>query len=437
MRALAIAGILLAASCSTSRQTAGAAPSAIAWTAPAELAAGGGQRGEWRQNESSYDYVDDGTVAFLRDGTLAVAWVDQRRKDVSLKTFRSDGATTATVDISRSPSVFSWLPRLATDGEHLYVLWQEIVFSGGSHGGEAFFTRSADAGATFDAPKNLSRSRNGDGKGRLDARTWSNGSLDLAVAPDGMLVAAWTEFDGPLWIAVSTDRGATFSAPRQIDGGARPARGPSLAISDDGVIAIAWTVGDDPAADLRIARSSDRAVTFSRPSIAAKTRGHSDAPKLAFDDSGTLHLVWSEARAARAGAATIQYTRSRDKGRTFQVARELSAPHLAERNTYPMLALDGDQLVVGWELGEATQAMSRGLGLTYSADGGVTFTRPTLVPHSADKGGGWNGSHQGQLMKKLALHDGVLAIAQSALAHGKHSRVWLLRGRLPLHVTAR
>jgi hypothetical protein len=102
-----------------------------------------------------------------------------------------------------------------------------------------------------------------------------------------------------------------------------------------------------------------------------------------------------------------------------------------------MLAVDGEEVAVGWELGASHQAMSRGLAITYSTDGGATFARPSLVPHSADKRGGWNGSHQGQLMEKLALQDGAIAIAQSALAHGKHSRVWLIRGRIPVRVTSR
>jgi hypothetical protein len=34
----------------------------------------------------------------------------------------------------------------------VYVLWQEIVFSGGSHGGEIFFARSRDGGQTWSAP---------------------------------------------------------------------------------------------------------------------------------------------------------------------------------------------------------------------------------------------------------------------------------------------
>jgi hypothetical protein len=434
MRAISIVATLWFVGCSTRGQAPPVESAAIAWMSPLEIAEGGGQRGAWRQNASSYDYVDDGTVSVLPNGTLAIAWVDQRAKEVLLQAIATDGSIQRPVHVSRSPAVFSWLPRIASNRDDIYVLWQEIVFSGGSHGGDVFFARSRDGGASFEAPHNLSSSRNGDGKGRLDAATWSNGSLDLAVGADGTIVAAWTEFDGPLWIARSVDRGESFSTPRRIDDGLPPlpARAPTVAIAPDGTWIVAWTVGDDPAADLRIAASLDRGETFSPPSVAIRSRGHSDAPKLGFDSAGTLHLVWSEASAPRSGPATIRHARSRDRGRTFEAPRELSAPSLAERNTYPMLAVDGEDVVVSWELGQPP----RGLGLVYSGDGGATFTTPVVVPHSTDRGGGWNGSHQGQLMEKLALRDGLIAIAQSALAHGNHSRVWLLRGRLPVRVAS-
>lgn len=41
---------------------------------------------------------------------------------------------------------------MTAGGEEIAVLWQEFVFSGGSHGGEAFFSRSTDGGRTFSGP---------------------------------------------------------------------------------------------------------------------------------------------------------------------------------------------------------------------------------------------------------------------------------------------
>ncbi|MDB5746287.1 MAG: hypothetical protein JWP72_1135, partial [Massilia sp.] len=217
-------------------------PPGLSWHAPTPIAAGRGERGPWQQNESRYDYVDDATVAFIGGGDLAVAWVDQRRKDVFIqKVGAADGRRVGPPGkVSRSPGTFSWHPRIAvapgrTGG--VYVLWQEIIFSGGSHGGDILFARSGDGGVHFSEPVNLSRSRGGDGKGRLDRTTWSNGSHDLAVAANGDVLAAWTEYHGALWFARSRDGGASFTAPRKVAGDeARPARAPALATGPDGAV---------------------------------------------------------------------------------------------------------------------------------------------------------------------------------------------------------
>ncbi len=417
---------LVLASCSNGGRAAPADKGAIRWEAPIEVARGGGQRGEWRQNDSDYDYVDDTTVALADDGTAVVAWVDQARKEIFVERYSRSGSPIATpVAVSRTPAVFSWLPRLALAGNDVYVLWQEIVFSGGTHGGEAFFARSRDGGATFDAPQNLSRSRNGDGKGRISKEVWHNGSLDLAVAQDGTIHAAWTEFDGPLWLTRSRDRGATFTPPVRIDDRTRPARAPVLATSGNTVY-VAWSVGEDASADLRLSISTDGGKTFAPPAIVARTPGYSDAPKLVVDTAGTLHLAWSESLGGPHDRATVRYMRSRDRGRTFEPSREL-APAGAG---FPMLAVDGDRVVVTWERMTESQPWSRGLSLVYSLDRGSRFSTPVLVPGSVDPGGGFNGSHQGRLMEKLAVRDGQLAIANSALAHGRSSRVWFVRGHV-------
>ena len=86
----------------------------------------------------------------------ALAWVDQGRKDVFFQRVDEGPA----VNVSRSPETFSWLPRVALapgNPRNIVILWQEIIFSGGSHGGEMLFARSEDAGASFSAPLNLSR----------------------------------------------------------------------------------------------------------------------------------------------------------------------------------------------------------------------------------------------------------------------------------------
>lgn len=409
----------------------GSAP--ISWQPSIEIAAGRAERGPWRMNESRFDYVDDPSVAIDERGEVALVWVDQARKDVFFLRFSASGARSGQpVNVSRSPQVFSWLPRVALaprDGRQVYVLWQEIVFSGGSHGGDILFARSADGGKSFERPLNLSRSAAGDGKGRITRDIWDNGSLDLAVGADGAVYAAWTEYEGALWFSRSVDGGRQFSAPLRIAGGrARPARAPALAAGPAGTIYLAWTVGEDAAADIQLTVSTDGGSSFGAPRAVAPSPGYSDAPRLAVDPRGTLHLAYAESAAGPFEPSRILYTRSADGARTFEPPRAISPAGAG----FPALGADAKgNLYVLWELFADPRGYPRGLGFTVSRDGGRSFAPPAPVPGSADPAGGVNGSNQGFLMRKLAVNGrGAVAIVNSSLKPGERSRVWLMRGAL-------
>lgn len=393
---------------------------AVHWLPVQDVASGGGTKGPWRQNDSQYDYVDDGTLAFLPGGGLAVAWVDQRRKEVLLQVFTSDGrGHGAAVDVSRNPDTFSWMPRIAAGGpDTLHVLWQEIVFSGGSHGGEILYARSLDGGRSFSQPMNLSNSPGGDGKGRLDRDIWSNGSLDLAVGANGKVYAAWTDYDGALWLARSHDGGRGFTPPQRIAGdNALPARGPALALDTGGTLYLAWAVGEDPDADIRVSSSPDRGASFSPPVLVGAKGARADAPRLAFDGGGRLHLVYMEGTGKQ--PAAIRHVRSEGPALAFGTPRTLSAH--GEAAMAPQLAADAQGRVhVVWE-------SAQGLRYTRVADTIV----PVTVPHGRPGAGARQGSQQGLLGRKLAAGDGTVALVNSSLAAGHGSRVWLMRGRLP------
>ena len=382
-----------------------AATAGTQWQTAVEIAAGRGERGPWQQNDSRYDYVDDPAVAIDDQGRVAVAWVDQGRKDVLVNG----------VNVSRSPATFSWLPRLALAGDQVLVLWQEIIFSGGSHGGDILFARSDDGGRTFSGPLNLSDSVAGDGKGRITRDLWHNGSLDLAVATDGSVYAAWTEYEGPLWFTRSRDGGKTFSPRIKVNQKqTKPARGPSLAVAGQ-TVHLAWTDGD-----IHVATSTDGGASFGAPLRVTRSRDYTDAPKIALDPSGALHLVYEE-------DSRILYTRSADSARTFEQARPLSKAGAG----FPALGVDGARGVyVTYELFPRGQHRPRGLGFARSRDGGLSFSPPEPIPGSADPSGAPNGSFQGLLMQKLAVNrHGALAVVNSSLEDGARSRVWLLRSR--------
>jgi hypothetical protein len=415
-----------------------AEPPAVTWQERIEVAAGGGYRGPWRMNESHYTYVDDPTVAITDDGLVGIAWADQSRQDIFFQIYGADGQERLAepVNVSGSPRIFSWLPRmLITSGEPaaVFLLWQEIVFSGGSHGGEIFFARSTDGGQTFSRPINLSNTTAGAGKGRITRQRWDNGSLDLAMDAEGILYAAWTEYEGPLRFSRSTDQGESFSEPLQIAGNDQaPARGPSLAVNAaDNTLQLAWTVGGR-AADIHLATSEDQGRSFREPQRVFTGRGFSDAPKIAVDSQGVVHLVYAESPGGPFSQSHVRYACSRDGGRTFEEAGEISAPQSQSfaGAGFPALALDGEEILfVLWELFPRPGERSQGLGFTHSRDGGQTFAAPSVIPGTLDPAFGFNGSQQGLLMSKLTVNKaGSLAIVNSTFMPNEASSICLIRG---------
>lgn len=412
---------------------------AVSWTGIIEVASGEAYQGPWRMNESDFRYVDAPTVAIDREAVAGVAWADQARKDIFFQAYGPDGEARLEepVNVSRSPRTFSWLPRMAFGpggASRVYVLWQEIVFSGGSHGGEIFFARSADGGRSFSEPMNLSNTPAGAGKGRLTRRLWHNGSLDLAIGPEADLYAAWTEYEGALWFRRSTDGGASFADPLRVAGrGAEPARGPALAVGPAEVVYLAWTVGEDPAADIRIAKSQDGGRSFGEPWVVFQSRGHADAPKIAVDGEGTVHLVYAESPEGPFQRYEIRYARSTDGAATFEGSRSISDAdsRQLESVSFPSLSLDGEgNPYLVWEIFPDPSDRPRGLGFTTSRDGGRTFTAPSLVPGTSGPELGFNGSLQGLLMRKLAVNgSGAIAVVNSTFRPNEVSRVRLIRAQ--------
>ncbi len=409
------------------------------WGEPIEVDRGQAYRGPWRMNESEFHFVDDPTVARGEDGTIAVAWADQKAQDIRFQRYSAAGEPQLDepTNVSRSGDVFSWLPRMIISGDddtEVFVLWQEIVFSGGSHGGEIYFARSSDGGETFSEPINLSNTEAGAGKGRMSRHAWHNGSLDIARAEDGTLYAAWTEYEGNLRFSRSMDDGESFTAPHHLAGDERrqPARGPTLAVAPEGDIYLAWTHGEDAQADIHLAKSSDEGESFGRPRTVAAGPGHADGPNLAVDAEGTLHLAWAESANGHGRGNTyhIRYARRSHNADDFEQARVISRgeDEGVESVSFPSLDVDGDSgIYLLWEFFPEAAGRSRGLGFTHSDDGGDSFHEPSTVAGTVDRQLGFNGSQQGLLMSKLAVDDaGRIAVVNSTFNRGQSSHIWLL-----------
>src|SRR5262249_16955048 len=158
-----------------------------------------------------------------------------------------------------------------------------------------------------------------------------------------------------------------WSAPVKVAGTyERPARGPSLASHGRNVF-VAWTVGEDRAADISIARSTDGGETFGAPTTIAQTPGYSDAPKVVVDADGILHVAWAEHEGGWGTRASIRYAQSRDHGTTFEPARTVSGA--APSAAFPSLAVDRGHVWILWERYRRVGELPRGLEMAFSPDG--------------------------------------------------------------------
>jgi hypothetical protein len=216
--------------------------------------------------------------------------------------------------------------------------------------------------------------------------------------------------------------------------GTVPARSRSLAVEGDEVVHLAWTVSEDPAANVRLVTSTNGGITFGSPTTVAASDGHADAPKLAVDREGTVHVVYAEADRGSGGRYHIHYTRRSSGDDAFEVVRVISCTDAngVDSVGFPSLSVDGEgTLYVVWERFPTRRGRPLGLGFAHSEDGGRTFGGYAVVPGTADGDLGFNGGLQGLLTRKLAVaEDGAIAVANSSFRQGEASLVRLILGRV-------
>ncbi len=212
-------------------------------------------------------------------------------------------------------------PVLALTPTEIYVLWEQRREDGYT---DILVARSVDFGRSFEPPVSVVRK----------ARPSFHGFAHLAVAPNGDVYVAWLDARDPpeqpgtfsVYLARSTDRGASFGENVRVAGSACPCCRVALLAEAGGRLWIAWRkvfVGD--VRDIVVSTSSDGGRTFAPPVRVAADNWriagcpHS-GPTIAVQDQ-RLFVAWmTEAR----GRSVVQVARSDDSGQTFQPALRVS-----------------------------------------------------------------------------------------------------------------
>ena len=230
-------------------------------------------------------------------------------------------------------------PSLLARGMSVYALWQQSRPEGGT---DVVLAKQARMGAPFASPVRVTD------KGPQD-RSF-NGFSSMALGPKGEIYVVW--LDGrdqappqgtfSLYIAKSTDQGATFSKNVRIATAACPCCRPSVAVDDDGVVYVAWRkVFDGDIRDIVVASSQDGGATFSEPVKAADDHWvlHAcpDSGPTLQAKNGRISIAWFSEGSGRSG---IRYTSSTDNAKGFATAKIVSTG--VDDPNHPVLATDAN-----------------------------------------------------------------------------------------------
>jgi hypothetical protein len=269
------------------------------------------------------------------ESSVFVAWQDDTsgNDEIYFRKSTDGGASWNAAQRITDNAGASASPAIAVDGSDVYIVWADST-PGTS---QVHFLRSADGGATWPAPRVLTRNK-----------TVAAGHPAVAVVGADVYVA-WHNVSGAAngnsWIsfARSADRGAHWQSAKALSapGGPAAALNPAIAAAASGVFC-AWEQNEAGNNEIYFRASLNKGIVW-RPSARITTNpGSSTTPALATDGS-TVHLAWSD---VTPGNAEVYFSQSADKGATWQPALRLT--NSAGSSLTPALAVDGLDVHLAW-----------------------------------------------------------------------------------------
>jgi hypothetical protein len=216
----------------------------------------------------------------------------------------------------------------------LYTLWQG---RSGEQGGSVLrLARSVDWGATFSKPV------------PVDTGSTSQGFYTMSVSPKGDVYAAWLDGrdrggDGSaIYIARSSDHGASFEKSVRVSSSVCPCCRPSIAFGNGEMMYVAWRgVSHAEIRDIRVASSSDAGATWSSPTGIAEDNWRLNACPHSGASLATLgkrlFVAW---HTVRESTAQLYLAWSDDGGKTFSPRTNLRGPVL-DANHASLVAHNG------------------------------------------------------------------------------------------------
>jgi hypothetical protein len=318
-------------------------------------------------------------MASAPDGSVYVAWVNHRQTeaDVMIARLGSDGRQmSAPVRVNPQAGIATaWRgdpPTIAVAPDQtVFVGWTARTGAGSAHATDVYLSASHDQGTTFAAPVKIND----------DAKPAVHGMHSLAIGRDGRIYVAWLdernvapdpmkdmkmeaksaghhmENNREVFIASSTDGGRSFSANQKVASNVCPCCKTALAVNSEDRLFISWRqVLPGDFRHIAVASSTDRAKTFSKPTIVSDDQWMLagcpvSGSSLSAGNDGSLKVLWySEGKNGQTG---LYWSESLDGAVTFGARHLLAAG--TTRGT-PVLLNEGKRLSAIWQTIEGNSA---------------------------------------------------------------------------------
>lgn len=179
-----------------------------------------------------------------------------------------------------------WQARITTDGAgHWVTVWRGDDNLRGPYGqdGDIYVARSSDGGATWSDPAPLNTDA------AIDQ--WTDAEPQVATDGVGHWVAIWNATFG-IKVARSTDAGLTWTDPLSIDGASDLF--PDLATDASGTWLAVWhTITPGSYYDISVSSSTDNGATWTPAGVISNPIGFNAQPHVATDGAGHWVAVWA------------------------------------------------------------------------------------------------------------------------------------------------
>ncbi|MGH9833111.1 MAG: sialidase family protein [Blastocatellia bacterium] len=255
----------------------------------------------------------------------------------------NDRAGDATVRNENPPKVI-----VGPQGE-VYVCWAN---ERGKWKGNIRFARSTDGGKTFSPALTV----NSDGASEPAGHAFQS----IAVDKQGRIYVAWIDErnkqkedrGGEIWLAISTDRGKTFSRDRRILTDVCECCRTNLQIDAAGNLYLSYRTvprAGPMYRDIILARSQDGGKTFTKTIVSEdkwEIPGCPVAgPSFSFGNHGAIIAVWFMGGSPRPG---LYYATSTDNGKTFAPRQLLDPQQRIGKRAHTTGLADGN-VFVAWD----------------------------------------------------------------------------------------